>query len=32
MYSEPRQTSKMEPFEKIVDGFQTLTVFTKALF
>ena len=28
-YSEPYQTSKMESFAKIVNGFQPLTIFAK---
>ena len=28
-YSEPYQTSKMERFAKIVNGFQPLTIFGK---
>ena len=30
-YSEPRQTSKMDLFAKIVHGFRLLTIFVKAL-
>ena len=29
-YSEPYQTSKMESFAKIVNGFQPLTIFAKS--
>ena len=28
-YSEPRETSKMECFAKVVNGFQPLTIFAK---
>ena len=31
VYSEPSQPSKMELFGKIVNGFQSLTIFTKKL-
>ena len=30
VYSEPGQTSKMELFEKIINGFHLLTIFEKA--
>ena len=29
-YSEPTQTSKMKPFVKIVNGFVSLTIFSKS--
>ena len=29
-YSEPSQTSKIELFEKVVNGFQPLTIFEKS--
>ena len=31
-YSEPNQTSKMEFFAKIINGFQPLTIFAKRSF
>ena len=31
VYSEPCGISKMEPFAKIVNSFQSLTVFTKTI-
>ena len=29
MYSEPCQTSKMELFAEVIDGFKSLTILTK---
>ena len=29
--SEPNQTTEMDPFAKIVNGFQSLTIFVKTL-
>ena len=30
-YLEPCQTSKMEPFSKVINGFQSLSIFAKKI-